>query len=70
MLLPTELQEKEHNMNNDSEYIIGNIDFTMTMEDMPLTEENKEEMRKCIDGKLDLDKLIEETISKYMAEAV
>jgi hypothetical protein len=24
-----------------------------------------EEMRKCIDGKLDLDKLIEETISKY-----
>jgi hypothetical protein len=61
---------KEHNMNNDSEYIIGNIDFTMSMEDLPLTEENKEEMRKCIDGKLDLDKLIEETISKYMAEAV
>jgi hypothetical protein len=57
-------------MNNDSEYIIRNIDFTMSMEDMPLTEENKEEMRKCIDGKLDLDKLIEETISKYMAKAV
>jgi 2C-methyl-D-erythritol 2,4-cyclodiphosphate synthase len=65
-----ELQEKEHSMNNDSEYIIGNIDFTLSMEDLPLTEENKEEMRKCIDGKLDLDKLIEETISKYMAEAV
>jgi hypothetical protein len=57
-------------MNNDSEYIIGNIDFTMSMEDMPLTEENKEEIRKCIDGKLNLDKLIEETIIKYMAEAV
>jgi hypothetical protein len=57
-------------MNNDSKYIIGNIDFTMSMEDMPLTEENKEEMQKCIDGKLDLDKLIEETISKYMAETV
>jgi hypothetical protein len=39
-----ELQEKEYNMNNDSKYIIGNIDFTMSMEDLPLTEENKE---KC-----------------------
>jgi len=52
-------------MNNDSEYIIGNIDFSMSMEDMPLTAENKEEMRKCIDGKIDLDKLIAETVNKY-----
>ena len=52
-------------MNNDSEYIIGNIDFSLSMENMPLTVENKEEMRKCIDGKIDLDKLIIETIKKY-----
>ncbi|GHV84995.1 hypothetical protein AGMMS50230_06030 [Spirochaetia bacterium] len=57
-------------MNNDAEYIIGNIDFSMSMEDMPLTMENKEEMRKCIDGKLDLDKLIAETIDKYKLETV
>jgi hypothetical protein len=25
-------------------------------------------MRKCIDGKIDLDKLIAETINKYMME--
>jgi hypothetical protein len=55
-------------MNNDSEYIIGNIDFSMSMEDMPLTAENKEEMQKCIDGKLDLDKLITQTIEKYKLE--
>jgi hypothetical protein len=52
-------------MNNESEYIIGNIDFSMAMEDMPLTAENKEEMRKCLDGSIDLDKLIEDTINKY-----
>jgi len=56
-------------MNSDSEYIIGNIDFTMSMEDMPLTNENKEEMRKCIDGKIDLNKLIVETVNKYKVEA-
>ena len=57
-------------MDNNSEYIIGNIDFSMSMEDLPLTAENKEEMRKCIDGKIDLDKLIAETINKYMMETV
>jgi hypothetical protein len=55
-------------MNNDSEYIIGNIDFSMSMEDMPLTSENKEEMRECLNGNLDLDKLIAETINKYKME--
>jgi hypothetical protein len=57
-------------MDNNSEYIIGNIDFSMSMEDLPLTAENKEEMRKCIDGKIDLDKLIAETINKYMMKTV
>lgn len=55
-------------MSKDSDYIIKNIDFSMSMEDMPLTTENKEEMQKCIEGKLDLDKLIAETIRKYTAK--
>ena len=55
-------------MNTDSEYIIGNIDFSLAMEDMPLTNENKEEMRNCIDGKTDLDRLIAETVNKYKVE--
>jgi hypothetical protein len=52
-------------MAKDLEYIIDNIDFSLSMEDMPLTLENKEEMRQCLNGNLDLDKLIAETISKY-----
>jgi len=57
-------------MDNNSDYIIGNIDFSMSMEDMPLTTENKEEMQKCIDGKIDLDKLISDTINKYTMKTV
>ena len=45
-------------MNNDPEYIIGNIDISMSKEDIPLTAENKEEMWKCLEGKIDLDELI------------
>ena len=52
-------------MTNNVDYIIRNIDFSMTMEDMPLTEENKEEMRQCIDGKINLDELIVQTVNKY-----
>ena len=57
-------------MGNDSEYIIKNIDFTMSMEDLPLTIENKNEMLKCLDGQIDLDTLIEETINKYKLDVV
>ena len=55
-------------MNTYSEYIIDNIDFSLAMEDMPLTNENKEEMRKCLDGKIDLERLITETVNKYKVE--
>ena len=55
-------------MNKDADYIIRNIDFSMSMEDMPLTEENKEEMRQCIDGKIDIDELIAKTVDKYKVE--
>jgi hypothetical protein len=57
-------------MNNDSEYIIDNIDFSLAMEDMPLTNENKEEMRKCINGMIDLEKLIAETVNKYKVQMI
>ena len=53
-----------------TEYVIRNIDFTMKMEDMPLTDENKEEMQKCIEGLINLDELIEKTINKYKMEPV
>ena len=53
-----------------TEYVIENIDFSMSMEDMPLTDENKEEMQKCIEGLISLDELIEQTISKYKMETI
>jgi hypothetical protein len=52
-------------MINDIDYIIENIDFTMSMEDMPLTIENKNHLRKCLEGETDLDELILQTIEKY-----
>lgn len=55
-------------MKIDSDYIIENIDFSLSMEDMPLTAQNKKEMKMCIDGRIDLDKLITETINKYKME--
>ncbi|MCL2192207.1 MAG: hypothetical protein FWB78_02285 [Treponema sp.] len=57
-------------MNHEPTYIIENIDFSMSMEDMPLTAENKEEMQQCLDGILDLDELIEKTIGKYTETVV
>ena len=53
----------------DIDYIIENINFTMAMEDMPLTAENKYQLRKCLEGKIDIDKLINATITKYKKES-
>jgi hypothetical protein len=55
---------------NNIEYIIENINFTMSMEDMPLTEKNRKQLKKCLEGKMDIDKLIANTIKKYRKELV
>jgi hypothetical protein len=49
----------------DVENIIENIDFSMKMEDMPLTEEDKYRLKDCITGKSDINKVLQETIKKY-----
>jgi hypothetical protein len=54
---------------NEIEYIIENINFTMSMEDMPLTVENKYQLREGLKGKIDFDKLITQTITKYKKES-
>ena len=43
---------------SEIEYIIENINFTMSMEDMPLTAENKYQLREGLEGKIDFDRLI------------
>jgi hypothetical protein len=54
---------------NEIDYIIENINFTMSMEDMPLTVENKHQLREGLEGKIDFDKLITRTIAKYKKES-
>ena len=51
----------EYNM----EYIIENIDFSMKMEDMPLTIEDKNRLRGCLSGQYDISKILQETIKKH-----
>jgi len=49
----------------DMENVVENIDFSMTMEDMPLTNEDKNRLRDCLNGKSDIDKIIQEVIKKH-----
>ena len=49
----------------DMENIIENIDFSMAMEDMPLTSEDKNRLRDCIKGTVDVDKILQEVIKKH-----
>ena len=52
-------------MTNDIEKIIEYIDFTMKMEDMPLTKEDKIRLRNCLNGKEDINDVLHETIKKH-----
>jgi hypothetical protein len=49
----------------DMENIIENIDFSMAMEDMPLTNEDKTRLRDCLNGTADVDKILQEVIKKH-----
>ena len=49
----------------DIDYIIENVNFTMAMEDMPLTQEEKDEMKNCLNGTSNLNDIIEGTIMKF-----
>jgi hypothetical protein len=40
----------------DVENVVENIDFSMKMEDMPLTDEDKNRLRNCLMGRLMLIK--------------
>ena len=55
----------EEFMTFDAEKIIENIDFSMKMENMPLTKEDKNRLRNCINGKDDINKILQETIKRH-----
>ena len=52
-------------MSDNVENVIENIDFSMRMEDMPLTEEDKARLRTCMNGNENIDKILRETIEKH-----
>jgi hypothetical protein len=51
-----------YSKNTDIDKIIRDIDFTMSMEDMPLTPQDKQRLYDCITGKLDIEQVIQQTI--------
>jgi hypothetical protein len=52
-------------MAHDVENVVENIDFSMNMEDMPLTDEDKNRLRDCLNGRVDVDKILREVIKKH-----
>ena len=57
-------------MAENDDYIIENINFSLKMEDMPLTEEDKSRLRVCLDGKRDINDVLQETINKHTKVAI
>jgi hypothetical protein len=52
-------------MNATIEKIIRDINFTMTMEDMPMTVQDEERLRDCMTGKSDIYEVLRQTIAKH-----
>ena len=49
----------------DVENVIENIDFSMSMEDLSLTDEDKNRLRDCLAGTINIDELLQTIIKKH-----
>jgi len=47
------------------EKTIADIDFSMSMENMPLTEQDKSRLRDCLTGKTDVHEVLRRTIERH-----
>ncbi len=54
---------------SESERIIANVNATMSMEGMPLTDEDKERIRLCLSGKKSFEVAVSELINHYKKSA-
>ncbi len=52
-------------MSEAIEKIIREVDVTMTMENMPLTEQDKNRIRDCLAGKVSFEEAIRKTVEKH-----
>lgn len=53
-----------------SEIIIENVNETMSMEDMPLSQSDKERIQECIDGKVSFQEAVTQLMQNHMNEQV
>lgn len=56
-------------MDKNVEKTIQDINFTMTMENMPLTERDKQRLRDCMTGKADIEEVLRQTIARHSRKA-
>lgn len=49
----------------DVEKIIGEVNGTMAMEGMPLTEDDRQMLRKCISGDVSTDEMVKRLVKQY-----
>lgn len=47
------------------ERTISNINGSMSMEGMPLTEQDKERLRECLSGKTSFDEMVRRLVQKH-----
>ena len=47
------------------EKTIADIDFSMSMENMPLTEKDKSRLRDCLTGKADMQEVLRQTLERH-----
>lgn len=50
--------------------IIVNTNATMSMENMPLLQEDKERIRECLEGKVSFQEAIDKLVKKYTYKLV
>lgn len=55
---------------SENERIIANTNATMSMEDMPLMEEDRTRIQECLEGKMSFQLAVEMIIQKYINKQV
>lgn len=55
---------------SEVERIIENVNATMEMENMPLSEDNKSMIRSCLEGRVLFEDMLSSLVAKYTHEKV
>ena len=50
---------------SENDRIIENINATMTMENMPLLQEDKQRLKECLEGSVSFEEAVEVLLRKY-----